>query len=63
MGVLILIVGLIVAGRTVMVRVARRTMSTPVVPSPAFAMLPVYVAAGVAELPCVLLLNPLALRP
>ena len=61
MGVLVLVVGLIVAGRAIVVGLALRTVFTSVVPSPAIAMLPIDVAAGVAELPCLLLLDPLAL--
>jgi len=63
MGVLVLVVGLIVAGRAIVVGLTLSTVLTTVVPSPAIAVLPIYVAAGVAELPCFLLLDPLALAP
>src|SRR5580704_5926284 len=61
MGILVLVVGLIVAGRAIVVGLALRTVFTPVVPFPAIAVLPVYVALVVAESPCVLLLEPVAL--
>ena len=59
--VLVLVVRLIVARRAIVVGLALGAMLTSVVPSPAIAVLPIYVAAGIAELPYVLLLRPLAL--
>src|ERR1700722_8718610 len=53
-----LIVVSIVAGRTVVVFGALRTMKAPIVPSPVVAVLPVLVAVDVAESPTVLLLIP-----
>ena len=61
MGVLVLVVGLIVARRAIVVRRAIGAVLTSVVPSPAIAVLPIYVAAGIAELPYVFRLRPLAL--
>ena len=60
-GVLVLIVRLIVARRAIVVRRAVGAMLTSVVPSPAIAVLPIYVAAGIAELPYFLLLSPMPL--
>ena len=59
--VLELVVAPSVARRAVVVRAAFRAMFTPVVPSPAFAVLAVFVATAVAESPSILLLDPLAL--
>jgi hypothetical protein len=59
--VLELVVAASVARRAIVVRAAIRTVFTPVVPSPAFAVLAVFVATAVAESPCILLLDPLAL--
>jgi hypothetical protein len=53
-----LIVVSIIAGRTVVVFGALRTMKPPVIPSPAIAVLPVLVAVDVAESPGVVLLIP-----
>jgi hypothetical protein len=54
-----LIVVSIVAGRAVMVFGTVRTMKSPVIPSPAIAVLPVLVAIAVEESPCIVLLNSL----
>ena len=48
----------IVAGRAVVVLGGLLTMKPPVIPSPAFAILPVLVAVDVSESPAVLLLIP-----
>ena len=61
MGILVLVVGLIVAMRAIVVGLALRTMFAPVVPFPAIAVLPVHITLVVAESPCVLLLEPVAL--
>ena len=61
MRVLELVVGLIVAGRAIVVGAALGTMMTPVVPCPAIAVLPVYVAVVVLESPRLFLVDPLAL--
>ena len=59
--ILVLVVGLIVAGRAVVVLATLLAMSPPVVPCPTIAVLPVHITLVVAESPCVLLLEPVAL--
>src|ERR1700722_15223352 len=59
--ILELVVSSIVAGRAIVVLATLLAMSPPVVPSPAVGLPPVHVAFVVAESPCVLLLEPVAL--
>ena len=47
----VLVVGLIVAGRAIVVSRGLRTVMTAVVPCPAIAVPPVYVAIAIAESP------------
>jgi hypothetical protein len=58
---LVLVVGPIVARCAVVIAGRFRAVGTPIIPSPAMAVLSVYVAISVTESPCVVLLNPLAL--
>src|SRR5882757_7891202 len=55
-----LVVGSIVARCAVMVRAAFRSVTTPVVPSPAVTVLAILAAIVIAESPRVLLLHPVA---